>query len=82
MTIDDIYEEVDQLARAGRFNQIDQRLCGVDVPEVEAVELLAWLTATVPCKTKLESRGAFFENACRSFCVRFGGVGELLAGLE
>ena len=74
--IDGIYDMFDRWFRADCFGMSDDMIAGCDVDRVPIDILRAYLTATLPAKSKLPSRAAFVER-CRAI---FGD--ELLGGLE
>jgi hypothetical protein len=56
-----IYEQVDDLLRAGEFALVDSLLRGVDIDKAPAEILLAYLTITSAARDRLEARSGFFR---------------------
>ena len=80
--LDLIYDAVDKLMRDRQFDQLDAILAPIAVVGLSVDILLGLLTATLPAKSRLPSRGAFFNAVEQSLKRR--GVYEqgLLTGLE
>ena len=76
--IDTIYDYVDFLMKRGRFELLDRILQSViDPKERDADEILTYLTATLPVKSKLNNR-VYLINNLREMNLEPG----LLDGLE
>ncbi len=60
--IDYIYDLVDMLSTKGKFDKIDESLRKVPVLTVDLDICLAWLTAVLPCKTKLQTYNWFLNR--------------------
>jgi len=80
--LDLIYDQVDALLRSGDFAQVDVVLDKVDVGSVSPDLLLGLLTATLPARTRLASRRAFFRRVEEKLKRREDWADNLLAGLE
>jgi hypothetical protein len=79
--IDFIYNTVDLMLRDGRFDLVDELLRQVDVKNKVDV-LLAYLTLTLPAKSKLLQRASFFERVKQELTQRGEYREALLTGLE
>jgi hypothetical protein len=80
--LDWIFDWTDSLMREGRFGEID-RVLETMMPEYHEIdELLGWLTATLPAKSKLPSRKQFYSDV--EGALKAKGLWEpgLLKGLE
>lgn len=62
--LDEIYDLVEVYIRDDRIGEIDDILSRMVVRETPVDELLAWLTATLPIKSKLEQRDKVYDQAC------------------
>jgi len=80
--LDLIYDAVDQLMRDNQFERLDSMLVQTRVDDLSVDILLGILTATLPAKTRLPSRVAFFL-AVEQLLKRRGDYEQgLLTGLE
>jgi hypothetical protein len=80
--IDDVYDWVDERLLAGEFDTVNNWLKEIVCEKNSVTFLLAALTTTLPAKSKLEYRPAFY-NAVKSDIERRGEMQEaLLIGLE
>lgn len=81
--LDVIYFSVDELCHAGEFEKLDKMIGMVSVNDQSEDQLLAWLTATLPAKSKLPNRAAFYDKV-RIVLTRINGdqVHEVMKGLE
>jgi len=79
--LDLIYDRVDELLHGAEWPACAAILDGVNVSECSTDILLALLTATLPAKGRIPSRGGFFERVGRELRVRGEHEGRLLAGL-
>lgn len=71
--LDAIYSEFDEMARCGHFSMIDATLRGIDVDNSPSdVILLGYLTASLPMKSRLRSRGEFFLKCWATLVGRHG----------
>jgi hypothetical protein len=80
--LDLLYDRVDELMRTGQFEALDSLLQQVRLGDMSIDVLLGLLTATLPARSRLPSRQAFFretENALREWGEYEDG---LLTGLE
>ena len=80
--LDLIYDQVDALLRSGALARIDALLSGTDVRSLSPDVLLGLLTATLPARTKLRSRKAFFKKVETFLKSREDWENDLLTGLE
>ena len=80
--LDQIYDRIDTLAINGEFDKINRILWGVNISKLTVDGLLGYLTATLPCKTKLENRHEFFLKVEEEIKKRGEYEPELLKGLE
>ena len=79
--IDLIYDVVDAMLRDGRFDLVDGMLMEVNL-QGDADTLLAYLTVTLPAKSKLDQRAHFFACVEQELKLRGEWRETLLAGLE
>ena len=77
--IDFIYDEADRLMHQNAWNYLSLRLTLIaDMSSGYSLdELLAWATATLPAKSKIENRAMFIEK-----CKELYPDPELWRGLE
>lgn len=77
--LDDIYEAIDALLRAGSFKFLDELLRDWEARawRTPLDILLAYATATFPAKSKLPSRKMFMDR-----CLRLYSSKKLWKGLE
>jgi hypothetical protein len=75
--LDIIYDQVDELLLAGEFHQVDDLLASATPEQLSIDLLLALLTSTLPAKSKLSNRSAFFRRVEDALQSR----GELRDGL-
>lgn len=80
--LDAIYDLIDDLMRAGRLDTLDGLLAcfRARIGYRSTDEILAYLTATLPARSRLHQRQNLVEAAWRVLQSR--GQAELLAGLE
>jgi hypothetical protein len=80
--LDLIYDKIDKMLTEGQFSLIDSVLNDLDV-EIHSVDiLLGLLTSTLPAKTKLQGRKAFFLAVEQDIKRRGEWEEGLLTGLE
>jgi len=81
--LDIVYDIVDNMLLSARFDDADQALREIDVPNTPIVILVGLLTITLLANDRLPSRSAFFE-AVRAECIARGrtGTDQLLKGLD
>ncbi len=79
--LDRIYDTVDGLMRTGRLVELDSEVNGVDVRGSSTDVLLAYLTATLPVRSSLPSRGQFFARVQEELRRRGEDDPEILRGL-
>jgi hypothetical protein len=80
--IDNIYDTVDDLLIAKKFDEVNQILESLDIDNMEVVYLLSYLTITLPAWKQLKYRATFFDKCKESFIKRKENVDELLNGLK
>jgi hypothetical protein len=80
--LDELFDSFDTLFLDGRFDKADQRLASVAVESVSTTMLIGFLTATLPAKSKLKKRAAFFESVSKELSKRGDTDSSLLQGLE
>jgi hypothetical protein len=80
--LDEIYSWADDLMKAGRFQYLDAAIAAFQPADMTTDNLLGVLTATLPAKSKLPSRKAFFQATERILMARGEMEPGLLAGLE
>jgi len=74
-----IYQKVDSMLRHREYDKCSKALGRLDVNKTDISILLAWLVATLPAKTMIKKRKAFFDKIKRN-CKDESE--ELLFGLE
>lgn len=81
--MDLIYESVEHLMRDGLMRKIDALLQGVlaRIGRRDTDDILAYLTATLPVKSRLPSRVKLLDAAARVFMDRGEDADALLKGL-
>ena len=80
--MDMIYSETDELMREGKFDVLSEILSSMNVNYFSNVILLAFLTSTLPAKTKIDSRPKFLADTEVSLKARGEWEDNLLTGLE
>jgi len=80
--LDGIYSWADELMRAGRFQYLNAAISAFHPDDMTTDNLLGVLTATLPAKSKLPARKAFFQAVERILTARGEMESGLLAGLE
>ena len=84
--IDLVYDHIDKYLSNGDFYLIDFILDAIrlygDLRDICIDVLLAYLTATLPAKSKLSSRSKFFEDVKQVLIEREEYDNKILAGLE
>jgi len=82
--IDKLYEEIDDLLLAGKFDEVNARLLRVKPGELEPLIALGWLTITFAAKHKLSNRSVYYDRVEMNFYSRFPAkrAKKLLDGLE
>jgi hypothetical protein len=80
--LDLIYDSVDDLLRKGNFDQLDSMLAAFPIAELSVDMLLGILTATLPAKSRLPSRGKLFKEIEKTLKERNELEEGLLTGLE
>ncbi|MBX4209247.1 hypothetical protein KW799_00905 [Candidatus Parcubacteria bacterium] len=80
--LDVLYDAIDDSFKAGDFKSVDNLLKGIDVKKESVTMLLAYLTATLPAKWKLEHRKGFFERVRQEISSRPDSNKDILSGLE
>lgn len=80
--LDAIYEWADDLMKAGRFQYLDAAIAAFHPEEMATDDLLGVLTATLPVRSKLPARKAFYQAVERVLTARGEMEPGLLKGLE
>jgi hypothetical protein len=60
--LDNIYDSIDSLFRQGKLNECNSLLESLDISTLSVDEMLGYLTATLPARTKLSCRRNFYRN--------------------
>jgi hypothetical protein len=68
--IDEVYELIDGLLRAGRFDTIDAILKSIRIDVLDTDLIITYLTVTFPACHVLPSRKEFFDKAKQVFIDR------------
>lgn len=80
MLLDLIYQRADQLMKAGRIEELDKMFRFEEKTDLNL--MIGLLTASLPVRSKLPSRPAYFK-AVAELCVKLGETDPtLLQGLE
>ena len=79
--LDLIYDRVDELLRGAEWSACAAVLDDINVSECSTDILLALLTATLPAKNRIPSRGGFLERVDHELRTRGEHEDRLLAGL-
>ena len=83
VALDILYDNIDDMLLAGKFQQIDSYLTEIHIPGLSKHILLGILTITFAAKTRLLAREAFFFKVKDELTKRNEtNVGELLQGLQ
>jgi hypothetical protein len=80
--LDAIYDWADDLMKAGRFQYLDTAIGAFHPEDMTTDNLLGVLTATLPVKSRLPSRKAFYQAVERILTARGEMEPGLLKGLE
>lgn len=80
--LDIIYRAIDDLMTKGELENLNSILENIDISRYSSDIWLAILTATLPVKSKLPSRKAFFQTVERELIAIGENEPGLLAGLE
>jgi len=80
--LDLIYDSTDQMLRDGQFDEMDLLLLQLCVKNLSTDVLLGLLTATLPARSRLHRRGAFFLDVKNILRDRHELEEGLLTGLE
>jgi len=82
--IDAIFQEVNSLLVASRFDDCDQLLRRIDLDRIPPLLLASFLTITVAAKEQLPTRAEFYRQVRDRVETQRGveGANRLLAGLE
>jgi hypothetical protein len=82
--LDNLYDNLDEHFRNGRFEVVDEILSGVDVENEHIDILLGYLTASLPARHKLVKRKEFYKKIEDKFSKDYGYpyTADLLRGLE
>jgi len=81
--LDSLYDDIDDALLAGRFDEVDEKIRGLDVAALPVEVLLGWLTITHPAAEKLPALAGFTIAVVRRLTKESGidGARELLQGL-
>jgi hypothetical protein len=63
--IDKVYDQFDSLFKQSRFDEADSILKNLDLISLSTVEIITYLTATLPARSKLDYRPRFLEEAIK-----------------
>ena len=80
--LDEIYNKVDDLLLAGKFEEVDKLLSYIDVRNTNIDILLGWLTITLAARSKLKNRANFFFQCKTKIVFDDRNSSTLLQGLE
>lgn len=81
--LDAIYDKIDGMMHAGKIKEIDQILAAVSMDSTSTDLLLGYLTITLPVKSSLPSRVAFYEATRAKLCREHeADVDRILQGLK
>jgi hypothetical protein len=80
--LDLIYDRIDTFLINHKFGDVDSILKHVNAEQFSVDILLGLLTSTLPARTQLPARGAFFEKVEREITKRGEWEEGLLTGLE
>ena len=81
--LDSLYDDIDDALLAGRFDEVDEKIRGLDVAALPVEVLLGWLTITHPAAEKLPARAGLEIATIRRLTKESGvdGARALLVGL-
>lgn len=82
VALDLIYDQIDERFRLGKFAEVDQMLANLDVTVYSIDLLLGVLTASLPGRSRLLNRPAFFSKVQETLRQRGELEEGLLTGLE
>lgn len=77
-----LFERYDELFYADKFSEVDAELASIQVRSVSTAMLIGYLTATLPAKSKLPNRAAFYSKVSDELAVRGETDPRLLSGLS
>ncbi len=80
--LDLIYDQVDEMLKAGKFDQVNQLLSTVEANSLSLDLLLGLLTVTLPARCRLPARSRLFREAETVLKLRGEWEEGLLTGLE
>lgn len=81
--LDAIYQKVDGMMYAGQITEIDRILAAVPMESTSTDLLLGYLTITLPVKSSLPSRPAFYEATRAKLSLEHkADVDAILQGLK
>lgn len=81
--LDAIYDKIDGMMHAGQIKEIDEILAAVPMDSTSTDLLLGYLTITLPVKSSLPSRPAFYEATRAKLCQEHeADVDRILQGLK
>lgn len=80
--LDLLYDAVDDLLRRREFDRLDEMLQDTVTSDLSLNVLLGLLTATLPARSRLRSRVAFFQRVDETLRARDEWEEGLLVGLE
>lgn len=70
--IDKIFDQIDQMMWDNKIKEIDDILNNLDINQLSLDELLAYLTITLPVKSKLRNRVEYYNKVKNKFIERNG----------
>ena len=62
MSVDEIFEWVDDKFSAGAFMEVDEALLALKLEKMDIDTMITWLTATLCAKSKLSNRTSLFNH--------------------
>jgi hypothetical protein len=80
--LDQLYDHFDALFHSRSYEKVDEILQSLIVESMSTTMLIGYLTATLPAKSKLSHRAAFFRSVKRELAKRGDEDESLLQGLE
>jgi hypothetical protein len=82
MCLDKLHEKFDKMMWEGKYQEIDDMLATMYPDNLSITVMLGVLTSTLPIKSRLTNRPAFFEMVKAEIILRGNMEDQLLDGLE
>ena len=82
MCLDKLYEKFDKMMWEGKYIEMDEMLSTMYPDNLSITVMLGVLTSTLPVKSRLTNRPAFFEMVKAEITARGNMEDQLLEGLE